>query len=132
MKLNGAGGTSGGLGTFFIGLVMTIVGLYLFMNQVQVTSGFWGYRYGLFGGTSVSAFGVTLVPFLLGVGIIFFNVKSRLGWALAGLSFLIIIIGIITSLRVRFTSTSLYVVFMIFILIAGGIGLLARSLRSYD
>ncbi|MEM7030128.1 MAG: hypothetical protein AAF629_11225 [Chloroflexota bacterium] len=132
MKVNGAGGTSGGLGSFFIGLVMAIAGLYLFMNQVQVSSGFWGYRFGLLGGASVSAFGVTLIPFLLGVGIIFFNVKSWLGWALAGLSFLTIIIGIIVSLRVHFASTSLYVVIMIFILLAGGLGLLARSLFSYD
>ncbi len=40
-KFSGAGGTSGGVGEFFIGLVMVSVGGYLLLNQVMVTTGFW-------------------------------------------------------------------------------------------
>jgi len=36
----GAGGTPGGVGQFFIGLVMAVVGVYLLLNQVQVTTSF--------------------------------------------------------------------------------------------
>ena len=37
-KFVGAGGTPGGIGQFFAGLIMAGVGGYLLLNQVQVTS----------------------------------------------------------------------------------------------
>ena len=51
----GAGGTPGGVGPFFIGLIMAAAGGYLLLNQVQVTTSFW--RFGAYGG-----FGLTLHP----------------------------------------------------------------------
>jgi hypothetical protein len=53
----GAGGTPGGVGQFFVGLIMAGVGAYLILNQVQVTTSFW--RFGQYGG-----FGLTLLPLL--------------------------------------------------------------------
>ena len=69
----GAGGTPGGVGQFFIGLTMAVVGVYLLLNQVQVTTSFWGV--GRFGG-----FGPTLLPLLVGVGFLFYNGRSVVGW----------------------------------------------------
>jgi hypothetical protein len=37
----GAGGTPGGIGRFFIGLIMVGIGAYLFLSQVEVTTT-WG------------------------------------------------------------------------------------------
>jgi hypothetical protein len=125
----GAGGTPGGVGSFFLGLIMAISGGYLLTNQVRVTSTFWGYRFGLFGGATVSAFGITLIPFLIGVGLVFFNGRSKLGWLLSGGSLLVIFVGIIANLRVYFASASLYVTLIMLILLVGGLGLIARSLR---
>jgi hypothetical protein len=39
-KIEGAGGTSGGILTFFLGLAMTITGGFLFMNHVKVGTRF--------------------------------------------------------------------------------------------
>ena len=39
-KIEGAGGTSGGIYTFLFGLGMTIAGGFLFLNHVQVGCGF--------------------------------------------------------------------------------------------
>lgn len=39
-KIDGAGGTAGGIYTFFFGLGMTIGGGYLFMDHVKVGQGF--------------------------------------------------------------------------------------------
>ena len=128
--MKGAGGSSGGLGTFVLGLLLSLIGLYLLLNQVTVTSGFWGTRYG-FGGLSVSPFGVTLFPFLIGVGLVFFNGRSTIGWLLTAGSFLFIIVGIIANLRVYFAPTSLWVTLIILIMLVGGLGLIARSLRPY-
>ncbi len=122
------------LGKFIIGLIMAIAGIYLFMNQVQVTTtNFWGWRYTLFGGWfTITSFGVTLIPFMIGVSLIFFNVRSKIGWAIMVISLIIIFIGIIASLRVVFMPAPLYVTLGILALLAGGIGLIARALLQKE
>jgi hypothetical protein len=40
-RLRGAGGTPGGVGTFFLGFIMIVAGGYLLTDQVMVTSGAW-------------------------------------------------------------------------------------------
>jgi multisubunit Na+/H+ antiporter MnhF subunit len=120
--MKGAGGTEGGLGLFFGGLAMVIAGGYLFMQRVTVSSGFWEY-----GGRS--AFGLTLLPLLVGIGMLFFNGKSVIGRLLTGGGLLVIVVGIIANLRVYFGPASLYDTLLILGLLAGGIGLVARSLR---
>lgn len=122
--MRGAGGTPGGLGEFLVGLGLVVVGGYLFMQQVIVTSGGWSvYGY--------DAFGLSLVPFLLGLGIVFYNGKSILGWFLVSAGILIMVAGIIANLRVHFASTSLYNTLIMLGMIAVGIGLVARSVRDH-
>jgi len=38
--MRGAGGTRGGIGRFFVGLVMMVAGGYLFFNAISVTQQF--------------------------------------------------------------------------------------------
>ena len=38
--MKGAGGTSGGIGHFFIGLIMMCTGFYLLLNSISITSNF--------------------------------------------------------------------------------------------
>ena len=122
-KSRGAGGTPGGLGEFFIGLAMAAGGGYLLLNQVTVTSGYWQ-----FGG--YNAFGISLIPLLIGIAMLFFNGQSKLGWVLTALGALVILLGIITNLSIFFRPTSLFNTLIILGLLAGGIGLIARSLRA--
>ena len=70
--LKGAGGTPGGVGAFFVGLAMAVGGAYLLTNQVTVSTGFWGF----FGRQT---FGLTLLPLLIGIGLLFFDGKSLWG-----------------------------------------------------
>lgn len=120
----GAGGTPGGLIEFFIGLAMAIAGAYLLTNQVTVTSGFWS----IYGH---SAFGLTLLPLIFGIGILFFNGKSKIGWLLVFAGIVIIFTGIITNLNIYFQPTSLFNTIIMLVLLAGGIGLIARSLVAH-
>lgn len=120
---SGAGGTTGGIGLFMLGLGMAIVGGYLLTNQVTVTSGFW--RFG-----NYNAFGLSLVPLLIGVGLLFFNGRSIPGWILTFAGALIIIAGILMNLEIYFQPTSLFNTLVMLVLLAGGIGLVARSLRA--
>ena len=122
-KPRGAGGTPGGLGEFFAGVAMAIGGGYLLLQQVTVSSGYWqlwGYN----------AFGLSLIPLLVGIGLLFFDGKSKLGWLLTGGGALVILLGIITNLTIFFRPTSLFNTLIILALLAGGIGLVARSLRT--
>jgi hypothetical protein len=123
MEIKGAGGTPGGVGLFLGGLAMMVAGGYLLLQQVQVHSGFWGW----FG---PSTFGLTLVPLLVGIGFLFFDGKSFAGWFLAGAGALIIVAGIIANLQIWFRPTSLYNTLIMLGLLAGGIGLVARSLKA--
>lgn len=120
--MRGAGGTPGGIGMFLIGAAMVVAGGYLFLTHVTVTSGGWHW----FG---YNAFGLSLLPLLVGIGILFYDGSSLLGWALTAAGALIIVVGIIANLRVYFRPTSLFDTLMILGLNAGGIGLVARSIR---
>lgn len=123
-RFNGAGGTPGGVVEFFVGLGMSIAGAYLLTNQVTVTSGFWSF-YGR------SAFGLTLVPLIFGIGVLFFNGKSIVGWLLLFTGIIIIFAGIIANLQIYFQPTSLFNTITMLILLAGGIGLVARGLAAH-
>ncbi len=122
--MTGAGGTPGGVGQFFIGLMCAVAGGWLLTNQVQVTSGgFWSF-YG------VSSFGLSLIPFLVGTGMIFFNGKSILGWLLLAAGITIILVGVLANLRIYFQPTSLFNTLMMLGLLAGGIGAMAAALKT--
>ena len=120
--MRGAGGTAGGLGTFFVGLAMVLVGGYLLMTRVTVTTGYWT----LWG---QDAFGLSLVPLLAGIGTLFFNGRSAVGWLLTAGGALVILAGIIANLRVYFQPTSLFNTLIMLGLLAGGLGTVTRPLR---
>ncbi|MDQ3805356.1 MAG: hypothetical protein M3416_16190 [Acidobacteriota bacterium] len=120
----GAGGTRGGVGEFLLGLGMSAAGAYLLTQRVTVTSGYWtlwGYN----------AFGLSLLPLLFGIGILFFNGRSWAGWLLTFVGVVIILVGIIANLGIYFQPTSLFNTLVMLALLAGGIGLVARSLRAH-
>lgn len=119
--MRGAGGTSGGLGKFFLGAGMVVAGGYLLMVRVTVVSGLWH----LFG---FNAFGLSLVPLLVGIAFLFFDGRSPIGWVLTAAGALIIVAGILSNLAIYFRPTSLFDTLLMLGLIAGGIGLVARSL----
>ena len=120
--VKGAGGTSGGLGMFFGGLAMVVAGGYLLLTRVSVVTGGWRF-YGY------DAFGLSLFPLLIGIGLLFYNGRSIAGWLLTGAGALIVVVGIVANLHVYMQPTSLFDTLMMLGLLAGGIGVVARSLR---
>ena len=122
-KIRGAGGTPGGVGQFVLGLGLVIAGGYLFLKRVTVTSGLWtlwGYN----------SFGLSLIPLLLGIGLLFFDGRSVFGWALTFGGVVVMITGIIANLQIYFSPTSLTDTMIMLVMLAAGVGLVARSLRS--
>jgi hypothetical protein len=123
-KLRSPGGTSGGLVEFLGGVAMVVAGGYLLTTRVTVSSGYWtlwGY----------DAFGLSMLPLMVGIGVLFFNARSVLGWFLLLVGSVIIVTGIVANLRVYFQPTSLFNTIIILGLMAGGIGLIIRGLRPH-
>ena len=125
----GAGGTPGGVGRYFIGMIMFLGGIYLLLRSVAVHNFGWGYGLFRVGGANITT-GYILIPFMFGVGLIFYNYRNILGWFLAIGSLVMLIFGIITSVNFTFQGTSAFDLLIILILMVGGLGLVLSSLSS--
>jgi hypothetical protein len=123
-SLTDVGGTPGGMGEFLMGFIMACVGGYLLTNQVSVVGSYWN----LWG---TNSFGITLIPLLFGVAILFFNGRSVVGWLLAVGGLLFILAGVIANMHIYFQTTSLFNTLVMLVLLVGGLGLIARSLKTH-
>jgi hypothetical protein len=121
-RLSDVGGTPGGLGHFLIGFAMACMGGYLLFNQVMVGGSYWSF-YGS------NTFGVTLVPMLIGIALLFWNGRSVIGWLLTAAGGLFILAGVIANMHIYFQPTSLFNTIVMLVLLVGGLGLIARALR---
>jgi hypothetical protein len=130
----GAGGTEGGIGRFIIGFIMMVVGGYLFLNNIHVGNSFhFGFGYGLFSvyGISITS-GYVLVPFIFGIGMVFYNSKNIVGWLLAIASIAMLSFGVITSIQFRMRHMTAFELITILVLLVGGTGLFLSSLRTIN
>ena len=118
------GGTPGGLRHFIIGFAMACIGGYLLSNQVMVAGSYWNF-YG------TNTFGITLIPMLIGIALLFFNGRSMLGWLLTAGGALFILAGVIANIHIYFQPTSLFNTLIMLVLLVGGLGLVARSMAHH-
>jgi hypothetical protein len=121
-RFRDVGGTSGGLSHFLVGAAMVGLGGYLLLQQVVVSH---SWRFFGFDG-----FGISLIPLLFGVGMLFFNGRNPLGWVLTAFGTIVIVGGILASLDLFFRPASLFNTLIILFLLVAGLGLVGRSMRS--
>ena len=103
---------------------MSCVGGYLLSNQVSVVGSYWSF-YG------TSTFGITLIPMLIGIGMLFFNGRNVIGWLLTVAGALFILAGVIANMHIYFQPTTLFNTLVMLILLVGGLGLIARAIRPH-
>ncbi|WP_278381754.1 hypothetical protein [Pseudoalteromonas distincta] len=106
--MKGAGGSSGGIGHFFIGLIMMCGGFYMLLNAISVTSNF-GLSSRIYSVNALGGFGVT-----------------------GGMVMIPFIFGVISSVRFSMRTMTSFDLIVIIILAFGGLGLFLRSLKSID
>jgi len=123
-RFSDVGGTSGGLGDFLLGFALACVGAYLLTSHVTVVGSYWSF----WGGNS---FGLTLIPMLIGVGLLFRDGRSIAGWLLAIAGALFIVAGVIANMHIYFQQTSLFNVILMLVLLVAGLGLIARAMRPH-
>ena len=130
MSKRGAGGSSGGVGRFFLGLAMMIAGGYLFLSSIKVVNNFsLGYSLYNIGGFGLTS-GMVLVPFIFGIGLIFYNADNILGWLLAVGSLIMLLFGVIASIDFRLAPMSAFELITILVLAIGGVGIFVSSLQE--
>lgn len=111
-------------------------GFYMLLKSIWITSSF-GMSYPLYGFSALgSSFSLTggmiLVPFIFGVGLVFYNGQSIAGWLLFIGSFAALVMGVITSISFSFRAMSAFDLIVILILAFGGVGFLLRSLKRIN
>lgn len=127
--MRGAGGTPGGTLMFLLGIIMMIGGFYLLLSSIVIRAQ-WGLGYSVysFGGFGITS-GMIMIPFLIGVAMVFYDSRNLLGWLLAVGSAVALIFGVIASVNFNLRSMSAFDLMVILVLAFGGIGLILRSLK---
>ena len=132
MALMKPGGTEGGTGSFLMGggLVLMALGMYLFLDSVRVQSGHYGWMSGMIGrgrqGMETTSMGIVFVPFLLGVGVLFFDASKKWAWWFAGLGLVVIVIEILSRIRFVLDMKTTHLL-MILVMVAAGAGMALRA-----
>jgi hypothetical protein len=108
----------------------------MLLNAIHVTSSFGMgmrlYGFSAMGGMMNITSGMVMIPFMFGVGLIFYNGKNILGWILAIGSITALIFGVISSIRFSFRTMTSFDLIVILVLAIGGLGLFLRSLKALD
>ena len=105
-------------------------GIYMLLNSItfRANLGF-GARVYDFGGIGITS-GMIMIPFIFGVGLIFYNAKNKFGWLLAAGSLTALVFGVISKIRFQMQSMSAFDLSVILILTVGGLAIFLRSLKE--
>jgi hypothetical protein len=131
MELN-PGGRPGGEVKFLIGAALAAVGVWLFFDSVRFTTGHMGMISGAIsrgrggGLMETTSMGIVLVPLFIGIVALFFDVRKMWGWILVGLGLIILGIEVVSRFRPVMAIKGTHL-FLLIILIAGGLGLMLRG-----
>lgn len=129
------GGTEGGTAPFLagLGLTLTALGLYLLFDSVNVVSGGVGmvsqWLMGHSGGWETTSRGIIFAPLLIGVGLLFYDAKTKIGWGLLWVGLAVIVVEILSRLQFMFSMKTSHLL-LILAMTAAGLGLMLRGLRE--
>lgn len=112
---------------FFVGLLMFGGGLFMILQNAQVTSS-WGYGYFYHIGSWGVPNGLIMLPLLIGIAMLFMMDRKIFGWIVTALGIIFILLTIIMSVRISWRTTSAYVFIIMFGLVAAGGGLMLKAL----
>lgn len=115
------------------GLVLMALGMYLFLDSVRVQSGHFGWVSGMIGrgrqGMETTSMGIVFLPFLIGVGVLFFDAAKKWAWWLAGLGLAVIAIEILSRIRFVLDMKTTHLL-MILCMVAAGAGMALRAFAT--
>ena len=110
---------------FYIGIVLIFAGIFFLLSKAVVRSSWLTFTVG---GVNVST-GLIVIPLMFGVAWLLYNPKSFVAKMITVFGAIAIIGAIILSLRITFTTTSLFDYLIMILLIASGTGMLLRAYK---
>ncbi len=130
---------------FLVGGALFAAGIFLFTSQVMVDSGFRGMGWGRSSGGSMGSsfggmfsfgagqgYGLLMIPFGVGVALLLADAYRKVGWFLVWAVSAAAGAAVLQSLLFSFRTTSLWSLMTMVVMIAGGGGLMFKSLRDYQ
>jgi len=73
--------------------------------------------------------GMLMIPFMFGIGMVFYNSYNLFGWVLVLGTIVALVFGVISSIQFTFKGMSAFDLIVILVLSVGGLGLFLRSLK---
>lgn len=118
---------------FFVGLLMFGGGLFMILQNVDVTSGWGGFGGSFFRIGSYSLpNGLIMLPIIIGIGMLFVMDRKIFGWIVLSLGIVILLLSIIMSVHLHWRTSNAYVFLVMFGLVAAGGGMMLRELFKKD
>lgn len=108
---------------FYMGIMLIAAGVFFLLSKAVVHSGFGAWS---IAGMNVST-GLVVIPLMFGIIWLVNNPKSIIARLITIAGTIFIIGSIIMNIRITFTTTSMFDYVVMMLLIAGGIGLLLKS-----
>lgn len=108
-----------------VGLGLLLTGVFLVFNHVTVGTSFLALL-----GLGHQGFGLTIIPLLVGLGLIFYNHKMRAGWVITAASCALIFFAVLSQLVMSFPPTSLLGLVIMFLPLALGTALVLKGITT--
>lgn len=113
---------------FVAGMVMLVVGLFIFSQKVIVSSGWFGIGGGMvLGGVRINS-GMIMIPFIAGIIWMFISGASFPSKVFTVLSVILIITSVILTTNIHLTTITMFEWVVILVLIFGGAGFVGKVL----
>lgn len=122
-KVSQTGGLNKNDGAYFAGMASIFLGVFMVFQHVRVGSSFLAMLMG--GGAGLAIF---LLPLLIGIGMLFYNYKSKWGRGITALSVITLLLAILFTLSFTFPSLSLLQTVMMFLPFAIGGALVVKGM----
>lgn len=111
---------------FFIGLLMLGGGLFMILQNINVTSNWGGYFFHI--GSFHLANGMIMLPAIVGIAMLFLMDRKIFGWIVLSIGIVIILLSVLLTTHLQWRTTNAYIFIIMFGLTAAGGGLVIREL----
>ncbi len=119
------------LQSLLLGLAMLVGGLFLLFTNIRVGTNYYSLgRTGFFGMISRVPSGMMIIPFIIGIVLIVIYPNKLIPKIVTGLGLLIIVLGIIASVKIEYIPSSFFDFLLMIVLIFVGAALCLRILLS--
>jgi hypothetical protein len=111
---------------FFIGLLLLGGGLFMILQNINVTSNWGGYFFHI--GSFHLANGMIMLPAIVGIGMLFLMDRKIFGWIVLSIGIVIILLSVLLTTHLEWRRTNAYIFIIMFGMVAAGGGIVIREL----